>query len=277
MRTAGSQLLHRRRRITDLGVDSRIRTQLPCQGQLAVVDVDRADLQTHVLRILDAQMAEAADTGDSDPFAGLGLRLLDPLVAGHAGTDDGRCCLGGQRCRNVRDIVGVGQQILGEGAVGVVAREGFGRADGLPRRETVFTVSARGMQPGHTHPVTLLDGGHARPHRAHPADALVSGYEGQRGLDRPVAARRMDVRVAHSARFGLDQDLPGPGGGDLPFTQHHRLLELLDHRHLHLRHTSTPVVQVQAAAAGAPKPRTASVMATQTAAASPYTMDVSSA
>ena len=37
--------------------------------ELAVIDVDGADLQSHDLGILNAKMSEAAGAGDDDPLA----------------------------------------------------------------------------------------------------------------------------------------------------------------------------------------------------------------
>ena len=47
--------------------------------ELAVIDVDRADVEPHDLGVLDRQMPEAASAGDGDPFTGLRCGLLDPF------------------------------------------------------------------------------------------------------------------------------------------------------------------------------------------------------
>ena len=70
MRAAAGGLLDGRRRVAGLGVDDEVGAEPLGVRQLAVVDVDGADLQAHGLGVLDGQVAESADAGDGDPFAG---------------------------------------------------------------------------------------------------------------------------------------------------------------------------------------------------------------
>jgi hypothetical protein len=44
----------------------------------------------------------------------------------------------------------------------------------------------------------------------------------------------MKIGVADATGLGLDQDLAGCGGGDVPLPEHQGLSELLDDRGLHL-------------------------------------------
>ena len=91
--------------------------------KLAFLDIDAADQQAHGLGVLDRQVAEAAAAGDGDPFSRPGLGLLDPLVGGDARADQGCGFLGAQALGDMRDVVGVGQDVLGKAAVLGVAAE----------------------------------------------------------------------------------------------------------------------------------------------------------
>ena len=62
----------------------------------------------------------------------------------------------------------------------------------------------------------------------HPADALVPGNEGKRGLQRPVAPRGVQIRVAYAAGFRLDQYLAWADARDIPLPEHQRLSELFN-------------------------------------------------
>jgi hypothetical protein len=81
----------------------------------------------------------------------------------------------------------------------------------------VVAVAARVAEPGHRDAVTDGDGLLAGREFGDEPDALVAGYERRRGLDRPVAARGVDVGVAQTAHLDLDSHLPGLelGHGDL--------------------------------------------------------------
>ena len=79
--------------IAFLRIDRKIGAKALGMGEFPVIDIDGADLEAHDLRILNPQMSEAANTGDSDPFAGLRLGFLNALVGGDAGADQ-RCGFG---------------------------------------------------------------------------------------------------------------------------------------------------------------------------------------
>ena len=91
--------------------------------ELAVIDVDRADLEPHDLGVLNGKVSEAAGAGDDDPFAGLRFGLLDTLVGGDAGADERRGFLGVKAGWYMRDIIGIGDEVFGEAAILRVAAE----------------------------------------------------------------------------------------------------------------------------------------------------------
>lgn len=56
-------------RIPNSGIDDEIRAE-PCgMGEFAIVNVDCAHVESHRFGILDRQVPETPDAGDSDPFS----------------------------------------------------------------------------------------------------------------------------------------------------------------------------------------------------------------
>ena len=201
--------------------------------QLAIVDVDGANVQAHGLRIADRQMPQTADAGDDHPLARSCLRLLQPLVGGDTGTNDRRRIHRSQTGRDVGDVVRVGNDVLGEATVLRVTAVFRLAADGFPGCQTVFAVATSRVKPRHADPVTFLHHRHAGPDRDHPPDALVARNERQRCLDGKIATHRVQVGVTHAAGFGLDQNLAHARCWHHPFAQRQRLAKLFDSSDLH--------------------------------------------
>jgi hypothetical protein len=107
----------------------------------------------------------------------------------------------------VRDEGGVGDDVLREPAVDVVAGAHLLRAERLPAGEAVVAAAAGPVQPRHPDPV-------AEPDLVDPladlddlADGLVAGDPGKGRLVRPVAVHGVQVGVADAAGPHLDQHL----------------------------------------------------------------------
>ncbi len=280
MRPAAGFSLQDFGRIAGPGVDDQIGAHALGVRQLGVVDIDTTDHQAHGLGVLDRQVSQAAAAGDGHPLAGLRLGLLDALVGSDPRADQGRGLFGAEALGNVRDVVGVGQDVLGEAAIPGVAAELGLSANGLPRGQAVFAVTAGRVEPGHADSVALLDDGHPGAQCDNDADRLVTGNEGRGRLQRPVAVRGMQVGVADAARFGLHQNLAWSGRWDIPFLEHQRLSDRGDDRGLHLVGHLGPLLGTRFRrnrldtdqAAAAPRPLTASIILMSTAWASPKTM-----
>ena len=250
MRAATGNGHHCRNRVAAFGIDHRIRAQARGMRQLVVVDVHRAHAQAHGLGVLHAQMAQAADARNHNPLTRLGLGFLDALVGGDAGADQ-RCCFQCRQAnRNVRHIVGVGQDVFGKAAVlGIAAKLRIG-THRLAGGQAKLAVAAGRIQPGHAHALTQLDSRHALAQGHHQANAFVAGREGQCGFQGPVAVARVQVGVADAAGLGLDQNLAGAGRGYVNGFEDQGLAELLDLRGLHgLRHGGSLVENHHGAAA----------------------------
>lgn len=100
----------------------------------------------------------------------------------------------------MRDVVGIGENVLGEAAVTRGAAKLRLRTNGLPSRETVFTVPTRRVEPRHADPIAFLHVLNILADRDGDPDTFVTRNERQRGFERPIAAR-----------FGLDENLIASG------------------------------------------------------------------
>jgi hypothetical protein len=161
-------------------------------------------------------MAQSADAGDHDPFAGPRLGLLDALVRRDACADERRGFARCQTCRDVGDVVRVRHDVFGKATVLRVAAELRFGAHGLACREAKLAVTAGGIEPGHADTVALLDRRHARAESGDNADTLVPGVNGNAGFNGQSPIRGMQIGVADAAGFGLDQNLAGTGRPEYP-------------------------------------------------------------
>src|SRR5580700_1061735 len=123
MSSAAGRLLDSGCRISSLGIDDEIGTQARGVGQLAIVDVDCADEESHGLRILDGQVTQSASARDSDPFAGPCLSLLNPFVGRDPSADQGRGFHRRKTRGHMGNVIWVGDDVFGKAAVNGVAAE----------------------------------------------------------------------------------------------------------------------------------------------------------
>src|SRR5580658_5766487 len=100
-------------------------------------------------------------------------------------------------------------------------------------------MATRRVEPGHPNPIAFLHDRYARPDRGHTPNGFVARNEGQRGLQGPVAIRRVEIRMANPASLGLYENLTRSRLGKLAFAKYERLSELFDDGGVHLAwHTS---------------------------------------
>ena len=174
MSSAAGRLLDGGCRVSGLGIDHEIGAEALGMGQLAVINVDGANEQSHGLGILDGQVPESASAGDSDPFARPRLSLLDPLVGRDSSADQRRGFRRRKTGRNMGNVVRVGKDILGKTAVRGVAAELRLRAHRFPSRQAILAVTARRVEPGHSDAVALLNDRHARSNGGDQTDGLMA-------------------------------------------------------------------------------------------------------
>ena len=83
-----AEALDRRDGILLRRVHRELGTELACELELLVVDVDGDDPSAGDARVLDRQVAEAADAEHRDEVGRAGARDLDRLVGRHAGAGE---------------------------------------------------------------------------------------------------------------------------------------------------------------------------------------------
>src|ERR1700733_8337935 len=97
-------------------------------------------------------------------------------------------------------------------------------------------MSAHRVQPGNANPIAFLHDCHARSDGGDDSDSLMAWNEKESWFYGPNAMRGVEIRVAHAARFRLDQDLVDPRRGDRHFAKHQRCPEFLYNCGVHLNH-----------------------------------------
>ena len=107
--------------------------------------------------------------------------------------------------------------VLGEGAVHGVAGVLLALTERLPAADAVAAAAASTPEPRNGDPVADRPGGDRGADPLDVPDAFVPGDEGRCRLDRPVALRGVDVRVAEPAGLDADEHLARPrlGGRDV--------------------------------------------------------------
>ena len=157
--------------------------------------------------VLDREMAEAADAEDRDEIGRARARDLDRLVRRDAGAGQRRGVERIDAVGHLDDVAGIRRRVLAERAVERVAHVLLLEAERLPARHAVVARAAGVAEPRHRDPIADRHLGHARAELDDDADALVTGHERRRRLDRPVAVRGVDVGVAQAGGLDLDADL----------------------------------------------------------------------
>lgn len=224
-------------------VDRLHRTEPAGEVEFGVVDVDGDHLHPHGHRILYRHMAETADAGDDDRIAGPGIGHLQALVDRHARAQHRRDFVEADIVRQVADIIGVGQHVVGEPAIDRIAGVQLAFAQRLPSTEAVRAVTASGVEPRHADPVAFLHVGHALAHSGDKAHAFVARDKGRLGLYRPVAFCGVEVGVTHTGGLNGNLDHAGLDLGNRNFLDPQWLAKGAHDGGFHgLAHDISPVV-----------------------------------
>lgn len=170
-------------------------------------------MDAHGLCVLDGNAAEAAAGADNgDCLAGADLRLLDALVDGDAGAQDGRDGLEVGALGDAGDVGGLCDGVLLERAVDGVARQQGLFAQRLVAVLAVGAAEARAVEPLDAGEVANLNVVDERAAGDDDTGTLVAADEGQRLCgQRPVAHHGVEVGVADARVLDVDEDFIGAG------------------------------------------------------------------
>src|ERR1039458_2496045 len=188
-------------------VDRELSAELAGELELLIDHVDRYDPPSGDRRVLDREVSQTADAEHGNEIRGAGARDLDRLIGRHTGAGQRRGVERVEPLGDLDDVAGIGGGVLTEAAVDRIAHHLLLKAQRLPARHAILTAATRVAKPGHRDAVTDRDLAHAGRDLRDDADALVTGDERRRGLDRPVAVRGVDVGVAEATRLDLHAHL----------------------------------------------------------------------
>lgn len=177
---------------------------------LLVAAVNGNDVQAHGLGVLDGHVTETATgTDNSDKLAGASVRLLEALVDGDTGTQDGGHGLEGHLLGEAGYTVGIGDAVLLEGAVDGIARKSGLFAKWLIHLTTEGAVEARAVDPLDADVVAdgnIFDEVTAGDDNT---GAFVATDQGHLSGQGPVAQHGVQVSVADTRVLDVDEDLIG--------------------------------------------------------------------
>ena len=119
------------------------RPQLARERELLLDHVQRGDMETHGMSILNSDVAKPTDAGDGNPFAWAGFGFLDALVGSDPGTQDRR-----HRCKinvlgKASHVCRIADSVLCEGTIDAVPAVVLKLAQRFPARDAVLTCTAR--------------------------------------------------------------------------------------------------------------------------------------
>ena len=100
----------------------------------------------------------------------------------------------------------VGDGVLREAAVELIAREAGALAEVLAAAQAVAALAARPAEPGHADALAGREGVNSVPGADHGSDDLVPGHEGQLRLSE-LAVDDVQVGTADAARVDADEHL----------------------------------------------------------------------
>jgi hypothetical protein len=186
---AADLTLHNRAWFHFRSVYRRFCAERTCQAEFVVGNIDRDAVHAHRPRILHRDVAEPADAGDGDPFSGLHLGFLQPLVGRHARAQH----RGGAEFKfvgQISDEARIGQQIFGQRVVDRVAGVLLPATQRLPAGCAIGAGATGGVQPRHADAVAFADHAVALAHLAR------SGADGRHDACSLMARDEKRSRVA---------------------------------------------------------------------------------
>jgi hypothetical protein len=213
-RVGAAEALDRRDRVFLRRVDRVLGAELAGGLEACFVDVDRHHGGTGDAGVLDGEVPEAADAEHGDEVRGAGFEDFDRLVGGDAGAGEWRGVHWVDAVGDADDVAGVAEGVLGEAAIDGVAHVQLLRAERLAAAVAVLAGAAGIAEPGEGDAHSGLELVNvAGADALDDADSFVAGNERRRRLDRPLAARGVDVGVAETRGLDATRSWSCPGVG----------------------------------------------------------------
>src|ERR1041385_3078462 len=181
-------------------------------------------------------MAEPADSENSQPLAGCEPRLLERAINRYPGAEQRSSFNGGDAVRNSGGVTGRGLDVLGKAAVNGAACDLLPGAEVFKTGAAELAFAACPVDPWNAHAVANLEFAHAAAGFGHAARDLVSGDEWNfcdPAELLPIAFDDVQVRMADTTGFHLDQDFAFAGDGPLDLFNHQGLLYFVQDCGLH--------------------------------------------
>lgn len=205
---------------------------------LLVIDINTDDVEAHSLGELDTKLAETTETGDQNPVTSLSVGDLKTLVDGKTGTEDRSDVRKINTLRDTSNVVRVSDAVLSKSTVDAVTSVLLLGAKSLPTRVAVLAVTASAVQPRNTDEVANLDVLNLSTSLNNTADTLVTGGEGESGLNGPVTLPGVVISTADTSVSDSDENLFRTRLGDGNLLNLQRLTELGDDSGFHSRRHS---------------------------------------
>lgn len=191
-------------------VDKGGGAELEAQIALLVAAVDGDGVQAHGLCVLQGDTTQTATgTDDGNGLAGPGVGLLEALVDGDAGAEDGGDGLEVALLGDAGDVGGLCDGVLLESSVDGVAGEQGLVAERLVAVLAVGAAQARAVEPLDAGVVANLNVLDELAAGNDDTSTFVAADEGQLGVEGPVAHHGVEIGVADARVLDVDEDLIG--------------------------------------------------------------------
>jgi hypothetical protein len=207
----GSSSLDIGNNVLGLGeIDEGLGTERQAQLLLLLAAIDGNGMNTHSLSVLNSDGTETTTgTDDSERLAGLDTRLLNTLVDGDTGAENGGDGLEVALLRDASNMDSLGDGVLLERAIDSVTREKSLGAKRLVGVLAVRAAQARTVEPLDTDLLANLDVLDKLAAGDDDTGTLVATNKGQLGVEGPVTLPGVEISVADTGELDVDEDLIG--------------------------------------------------------------------
>lgn len=199
-------------------VDESLGSERLAESLLLLTTIDGNGVEAHGLAVLESDGTETTTgTDNGDVLAGADTGLLETLVDGDTGAENGGDGLEVKLLGDAGNVGSGGEGVLLEGTVDGVSRHLSLGAERLVGLVAVSAGEARVVEPLDTDVVTELDVLDELTLGDDNTSTLVTTDQGELGGQGPVTHHGVEISVADTGVLDIDKDLGGAGllDGDL--------------------------------------------------------------